>query len=503
MPTKRLKQAIQQQIWTVTEAYSYIRSATLTGSFVESDDLAGISDIDLVVVVDHLNRDRFDTLQAAFQRALEPVLADHRYRLRMNPTLGPLKFNDQNTAVLHLMIYSHDAHVRHAIHSPFTCYDWQRSTHYSKQSLAEVYPVFGLQPHHFISRRRSVTDYLRDFDRSVVSYRQLCCDQHGYREHEQVQRMSPRDRFEFAYHIMRFLMQNLIKLVSRCNVALEGSALTRRFSAIFPKDMDQFGPLFLELRRRKAAMDFQHTPEELTRQVHHFVSCFESQFRFKFVQQATRHLVIRHAPTAVNAGGPVGCRFQGRTEQPILPIRADSPCVQSAVRSIDHHRPNKVYSSPRQRCLQTLALLDTVPDGTPPVTDPRLEEIDYGACEGFTLHQARRHFPELFSAWARSEDPRFPGGGENTADVVARVQDFVDDTWMSSSQPTLTCTHNVVLRCMVGQCLGVPAHQWVRIRIPHLQVLTFVCTAEHGLFLDLEPDVEKDMFSDFALPAAA
>ena len=83
-------------------------------------------------------------LLSAFAAGLSPVLKSAGYALRINPTLGPLKFNDPATAVLHLMFYSRAAHIQHAIASPFTCLDWQRSAVHRGASLAEVYPVFGL-----------------------------------------------------------------------------------------------------------------------------------------------------------------------------------------------------------------------------------------------------------------------------------------------------------------------------------------------------------------------
>ena len=152
----------------------------MAGSFLEEPSLEGVSDIDLVVVVERLDRQRFDRAVAAFDAALRGELAAAGYDLRINPTLGPLKFNDPATAVLHLMLYTREAHVDHAIASPFTCFDWQRSAARCKRTLAEMFPVFGLQPHHFMSSRRSVRDYLRDFDAGVVSYRELACASDGY-----------------------------------------------------------------------------------------------------------------------------------------------------------------------------------------------------------------------------------------------------------------------------------------------------------------------------------
>ena len=110
--------------------------------------------------------------------------------------------------------------------------------------------------------------------------------------------------------------------------------------------------------------------------------------------------------------------------------------------------------------------------------------------------QARRTFPELFAAWGRGEDPAFPDG-ECSGDVVRRVHDFVSESLKGRKFNTAICTHNVVLRCLVGGTLGVPKKDWYRLVIPHMAPFEFVLTQDHGLFLNVAPDVERSVFSNF------
>ena len=136
MSDAQLKAEILEQLMSVADRHDFVRSVTVTGSFVDSPTLDGISDIDCVVVVDHLNATRYDFMLAEFDAALRGVFATHGYEFRINSTLGPLKYNAPRLAVLHLMLYSNEARVRHAQQSPFTCLDWQRSTVWRKNSLA-------------------------------------------------------------------------------------------------------------------------------------------------------------------------------------------------------------------------------------------------------------------------------------------------------------------------------------------------------------------------------
>lgn len=487
-----IRRAVLGRVEEVVHRFDWVASTTITGSFLLGNGLEGISDIDCVVIVDELNRSRFATLHSAFESALTDELARFDYRLRINPTLGPLKFNEPKLAVLHLMLYSVDAHVDHVIKSPFTCLDWQRSKVVYKRSMGDVYPVFGLQPRHFVSARRSIQDYLRDYRKSVVSFRELICEESGYTEAGREKPMTVRDRHEFAYHIVRFLMVNSLKLVQRTNEASGPDELVRQFVGAFGLDRELVGPLFAELRDRKQRTDFDPPMEQLDERLESFVTTFEAAFRRTFFEDATRHYVIRHAPTRwnVQTGHP---RFQGRSDVPVEPIH-DSE-LEFALRSLDGVSISRVLSSPLARARQTLEAVSARHPLPPIECDDRWLEIDYGGCEGLDTAQAQHRFPRLFEAWRQGEDAKFPHG-ENTHDVLRRASSAAAHYWTASGN-TLTCTHNVVLRCLVGKALGVPMEQWHLLKIPHLRPLLFRQTRSFGWFLDLEEDLEREIFSNF------
>jgi ribonuclease H / adenosylcobalamin/alpha-ribazole phosphatase len=490
-----LKAEITAALWQVIDQYDWALSATLTGSFLIGDGLQGISDIDFVVIVDHLDAGRFETLNRACEDALRPVVEKSGFSLRINPTLGPLKFNDERTAVLHLMLYSRQAHVDHVINSPFTCFDWQRSPEIRKQPLSAIYPVFGLQPRHFLGARRSVQDYLKDYRAGVVSFRELVCDSQGYHEERREKPMTVRDRHEFAYHILRFLMQNLLKLVHRRNEAPEDDELLNDYLHVFPIDADDVRCLFRELVAKKRAIDFSWPAPDLDRRLEVFVTNFESQFRRMFFTEATRHLVIRHAPTAFNASAGGNRRFLGRTNPEIEAI--DETEINSLCEAISTGDINAAFVSPLLRCQETYELLASRMNLPPATIDNRLMELSYGQCEGMSVSVAQKTHADLFAAWQRGEDPAFPGG-ESTADVARRALAFVDDRWPAADGATITCTHNVVLRTLVGHALQVPSGSWYRLQIPHLKPIVFVQTRRHGWFVDLDEAVERTIFSQFS-----
>lgn len=493
-----LKERIVHTLWEVVDTFDCIQSATLTGSFVHSKSLEGLSDIDLVLVVDELDLLRFQELQRSFASSLEPVLNDAGYRLRINPTLGPLKFNEPKLAVLHLMLYSQQAHVEHVINSPFTCLDWQKSVVFRKQSLADIYPAFGLQPRHFLSARRSISDYLADFRASEVSFRELIFSETGYSEKKCAKPMTNRDRHEFAYHVMRFLMLNLLKL-TRCpmeaNIKL--NELMNRFFVLFPLGESDARPLLMQLAEKKRRLDFDESVENLGPKLEAFIGQFEMQFREDFITNASRHLAFRHAPTSGNIGPT---RFLGRSDLEILePVDGTNEKGWSETRiAVENLNAGAAFVSPLKRCRRSLERV--LREETTVSVDDRLIEMDYGQCEMMTVTDSRVRFPHLFESWGRSEDPRFPDG-ENAADVHERAWAFAKDHWKSDAANSVTCTHNVVLRCLIGEALGVPISERYRIQVPHLAPIEFVSTKRFGVVLNLSENVERRLFRGFVYSA--
>jgi broad specificity phosphatase PhoE/predicted nucleotidyltransferase len=490
-----LRDEATSALWRAADRLPYILSATLTGSFAEGRGICDVSDIDVIVIVDRLDGPRFAELRETFRGELEPVLARRGLGLRLNMSLGPLKFNDERTAVLHLMVYTAEAHRDHVLNSPFTCFDWQRSQRSRRASLAEVFPVFALQPRHFFSRRRGIEDYLRDLRERAITYRELSFDD-GYREIKRQKAMNARDLHEFAYHVMRFLMQNFIKLVERRNETPEGESLLAGYTRHLPADMEVHGPLYLDLARRKKEGDFTLELDDLTARVAAFVGTFHSQFTAAFHDAATRHVVFRHLPTALNQSGAEGRTFQGRIDPPLED--AGSPNMERIVAALKEIKPRKFIASPLRRATATLERVSTAAGCSAKIErDERLVEIDYGACDGMTVAAARRDFPELFQAWERGEDPPFPGGGENTAEVLHRLENFVCQRWQPSNEPSAVCTHNVVLRCLLGKALAIPQPLWYLLEIPHDAPIFVVATRRFGWFVEIEEEVQRKIFERF------
>jgi broad specificity phosphatase PhoE len=296
-------------------------------------------------------------------------------------------------------------------------------------------------------------------------------------------------------------MQNLVKLVRRANLDLRGEALLAEYFLIFPEREEETRRFFKRLQAKKRAGDFSQPIADLETQLHAFVDAFEAQFRRVFLQEATRHVAFRHGPTAMNvATGPQRV-FLGRSDPPLLP--PNGKALERLAEQVSETVPRACHSSPLARCRQTLAALSELCPLPPVSCDERLSEIDYGELEGLTVSASRSRHADLFEAWRRGEDPKFPGG-ENTHDVTRRALAFVQQHWRGAGGDSIACTHNVVLRSLVGHILGLPLHDWHRLEVPHMAPITFVSTRSHGLFVDIPAETARTLFHDFALvPQAA
>ena len=167
-----VKLKINDAIYNKLLSINKVISVTLVGSFVNSDDLSGISDIDTIVICKNLDEEVFKECIVNIKSISLSDCGLSDYNLLINTTFGPLKFDSPRTAIIHLMIYDIDLHRKHVLASPFTCFDWERSKNFKGYSLKSIFPVGTLQIRDFLEVRRSLNNYLEDIKKNIISYRE-------------------------------------------------------------------------------------------------------------------------------------------------------------------------------------------------------------------------------------------------------------------------------------------------------------------------------------------
>ena len=149
-----------------------ILSATFVGSFIDKKNLNKINDIDLIIIVKKLNQNIFEDIKKVLFKFKPGNFLEKKKSLYINDTFGPLKFNTKNQLVLHLMIYDVDGHIKHAINSPFTVFDWERSKIFLNNKMSDIYPAGNIQLLDFLYARRGTTNYINDLIKKKISYRE-------------------------------------------------------------------------------------------------------------------------------------------------------------------------------------------------------------------------------------------------------------------------------------------------------------------------------------------
>lgn len=436
-------------------------SVTIVGSFTVSDDISVISDIDTVVIVDKLNKQIFDEVCLKVSEINCEDLGLPGFNLKVNSTFGPLKFDEPNTAVVHLMIYDLEGHKDHVLKSPFTCYDWERSNMYYGKSLREVYPVLGLQPNDFIKARRGLGNYINDLQAGCISYREYSDENGKLVQKVKSLKVDSKHKGEFAYHIVRNLIFNYLKMLRKENVLYSDEQFIELWRK-YCSELSYFIDDFIELKSLKSQRAVNY-PESTIADVQKFVQDFACMIESKLKKSSNLYL-IRHAKTELNDGS-----FLGQERDPeILEIDIDKISLEG-----------EIFSSPLTRALQTSKKLFP---NSEIILDANLKEIKYGDAEGLTYGELMEEYPDLIQAWSTFEDRRFPKG-ENSEDVLNRFLSFVEEKVVESENYIVS--HNVVIRNAVGYSLGLPTYTWFVLPVDHNEKIKMI-RYEADIYSDLE-----------------
>jgi broad specificity phosphatase PhoE len=446
---KQIKQIVSNRLSVLPQ----VGSITFVGSFETGSGISTISDIDIIVIVDHLNESLFKTIQHNIQSIQAGDFGLPGHQVLVNTTFGPLKFNDEKSIVFHLMVYDDEMHRKHVNESPFTCYDWEHYPAVYGKHLKEIYPVQLLQLNDLVNTRRSLNTYLQDVETGKISYRKYQFTVEGVVEQKLSVDMDDRHRKEYTYHIMKFMMTNVLKIFHQKNVQADIYTIAGLFGALD----DVFKPHvkhLLELVEWK--LHAGPEPEDLIVKLREFIADLQ-EWLVKITEDSPRIYFIRHGETVLNDGCFLG---QGR-DPGILPVE---------MKLVPGHCFDQVVTSSLYRAIETGNLLSALQRST----DPLLNEIDYGKAEGMRFDELEREYPNILIAWKKGEDPKFPEG-ENQTDVAKRLAYFLPSIMKKKGKSlTAVVTHNVVLRSLLGTTFNIPMNQWYMIMTKHLDSFEFI-----------------------------
>ena len=440
-----VKNNINHEILSVASNKNYIISTTIVGSFVNSPGIEGISDIDIVIIVEKLTQAIFEDLNNSFQQINSSQIGLDDFDIFINNTFGPLKFNNGKNIVFHLMIYDIEGHIDHVEQSPFTCYSWESFNPIQGISLREVYPVLNLQIKDIIESRRGILSYIRDIENGIITYRKYSFIKGKPITLKDELKLDLKHRIEYSYHITYNLLNNFYKIISREQSSLKDYEIISFYSEFetFPnRNIQFFKQLFLWKRKGSSPPMNEIGKTKL------FIDDF---FSFVEIIMSSGKITSfrRHQITELNDGTFLG-------------INRD-PSITRISKKISDFEYQIGYCSQLKRSKETFLGYYT----TEIIESSLLNEIDYGLAEGLDIDQLNYKFPEITSSWEMEEDPKFPEG-ECQNDVLIRVREFLTKS-LQSDKNCLVITHLVVLRMVIFYYLNLDFENLYKIRIEHLE----------------------------------
>ncbi len=151
---------------------------------------------------------------------------------------------------------------------------------------------------------------------------------------------------------------------------------------------------------------------------------------------------LRHGPTGWNAQG----RIQGHTD---IPLSAEGLAKMQGLRLPEAFAGARLYCSPLTRARQTVEALGL----RNPTLDARLMEQHWGQWEGLTNAEISARDGEDCFIRAGLAREFHPFGGESTADLMARAQDFLTEI-AREPRDTVAVAHLGVLRAAYTLATG-------------------------------------------------
>ncbi len=461
--SSKQKKKLKEDLFKTLIKNKNVISITLVGSFWEDKKSKDFSDIDVIIILKKFSKNNYqECLNKIRSLNLKKYNLGH-LKSYINSTFGPLKFNTKDNIVFHVMIYDIKSHIEHVIKSPFTCFDWERSSDYRGKSLKEIFPVGKIQLVDFFKSRRGINSYLNNLNKNHISYQKYIFEKNLCRLVNKKFKINDKHKLEFSFHLCKFLIVNLYKFEKQRNKIPNDIEIKLIFKRLFANKYHFYLNNFLLLKKLKRKYD-----GKLKLNPNQFLKNFIGSFQ-KYLRNYKKHdlIILRHAKTNYNDGTFLGV---GRN-----PGIINKKNIVKKLNYLKKRDKKIVFASPLKRSLETAK---TFEDQDKIIICNQLIEKNYGLAEGLNYKRFKRKYPSIISNWKKKKDPKFPSG-ENDDDILKRISLFEILLKRKlkgnlNKNISIVVTHNALMRCYLGNIFEIPKYLWIKISVKHIQPFNFI-----------------------------
>lgn len=162
----------------------------------------------------------------------------------------------------------------------------------------------------------------------------------------------------------------------------------------------------------------------------------------------TKIYLIRHGETDFNIKG---C-YYGWTDCGLTQVGIEqSKALQRVFKDIEY---DVMVSSDLKRAIETALIIN---DGSKPVYDNRLRELNFGLWEGKSYQEVTAQYTEHWNLWIEDWANAAPTEGESVAAMYNRVSQFIEEALHKYKDKSIVIIgHNGTLRMLAAYLLGLP-----------------------------------------------
>ena len=229
-----------------------------------------------------------------------------------------------------------------------------------------------LQLNDFKEARRNSGEYLKDIKKNRISVRKYKFQKNKVILEKKFIKINLRNRGEFVYHIINFLVINLNKFLNKKNIKVKGKQFDNLFLKI-TKNNHRLLKNFKTLKERKKNKDLVYDPNILNL-ASNFIKNFDNYLK-NIKNEYLEINFVRHAKTSLN------------NKKLFLGSRVDPKIVNIKRKKINNIKYNYIITSNLLRAKMTRSLFSAKKI----LNNKLINEIDYGKVDGLDIKETKKN----------------------------------------------------------------------------------------------------------------